>query len=241
MRCGSIHGVVFDAYGTLLNFGVEGMNIAQQAGLTPAEANQVLSCWRQQQVASTWLRNSLDGDHYDPFTKITRDALKFSLLSCGVDIPALEADLMEGFRTASLHEDVLPFLHLISVPKAVLTNGDEAVVSDTLAKRGVEMPVLSASRACSFKPDRAVYQLACEWSSSEASSLVFVSSNAWDAFAASSFGFRVLWVNREATPRVSWPGLEPEWEVPSLVALEGSGNEGGTRTSTAAGGGKGER
>jgi 2-haloacid dehalogenase len=51
-----------------------------------------------------------------------------------------------------------------------------------------------------FKPDARVYRLATEQFSAETADIAFVSSNAWDAFGAHEFGFRVFWANRARQP-----------------------------------------
>jgi hypothetical protein len=49
---------------------------------------------------------------------------------------------------------------------------------------------------------------------------LFVSSNAWDAHAASAFGMRVVWCNRGNLPRERLPG-QPDKEISSLRELPG--------------------
>jgi 2-haloacid dehalogenase len=46
----------------------------------------------------------------------------------------------------------------------------------------------------------------------------FQSSNAWDAFAASDFGMRVVWCNRYGQRRERLPG-QPDFEIRTLAEL----------------------
>jgi 2-haloacid dehalogenase len=48
-----------------------------------------------------------------------------------------------------------------------------------------------------------------------AGAICFFSSNAWDAWAASDFGMRVVWCNRYRQPPENLPG-RPDAEVRSL-------------------------
>ena len=56
--------------------------------------------------------------------------------------------------------------------------------------------MLSVEDVGIFKPDPRVYQLAVDRLGVEAGRICFLSSNAWDAAAASHFGFKVAWINR---------------------------------------------
>ena len=48
--------------------------------------------------------------------------------------------------------------------------------------------------------------------------ILFVSSNAWDAYAASAFGMRVAWCNRYTQRRERLPG-RPDREIRTLAEL----------------------
>ncbi|MDE3116080.1 MAG: haloacid dehalogenase, partial [Pseudomonadota bacterium] len=52
----------------------------------------------------------------------------------------------------------------------------------------------------------------------EARAISFQSSNAWDAYAASAFGMRVVWCNRYGQRPERLPGA-PDREVRSLAEL----------------------
>ena len=51
-----------------------------------------------------------------------------------------------------------------------------------------------------------------------AASVSFQSSNAWDAYAASAFGMRVVWCNRYGQRRERLPGA-PDREIATLAEL----------------------
>ena len=69
-----------------------------------------------------------------------------------------------------------------------------------------------------FKPHRSVYQMAVDKLGVEAGRICFMSSNGWDAAAAATFGFKVVWVNRFSQPQERLPG-DLVTQIDSLSAL----------------------
>jgi 2-haloacid dehalogenase len=63
-----------------------------------------------------------------------------------------------------------------------------------------------------------VYQLAVDRLAVAPSAILFLSSNAWDAYAASAFGLRVVWCNRYGQRREYLPGA-PDREVCTLAEV----------------------
>ncbi len=78
--------------------------------------------------------------------------------------------------------------------------------------------MLSVEEAGIFKPHPSVYQLAVDRLGLEPGAIAFLSSNAWDAYAASAFGMRAVWCNRHGQPRERLPGA-PERQITSLTEL----------------------
>jgi len=66
--------------------------------------------------------------------------------------------------------------------------------------------VLSVEDVGVFKPHKSVYDLVGQHFGCEPAEVLFVSSNGWDAAAASGYGFTTLWVNRAGDPvdRLPW-------------------------------------
>lgn len=67
-------------------------------------------------------------------------------------------------------------------------------------------------------PHPRVYQRAVDRLGVPASAIAFQSSNAWDAYAASAFGMRVVWCNRYNQRRERLPGT-PDREIRTLAEL----------------------
>jgi 2-haloacid dehalogenase len=78
--------------------------------------------------------------------------------------------------------------------------------------------VLSVEEVGVYKPHPKVYQLAIDRLGVPVSAISFQSSNAWDAYAASAFGMRVVWCNRYSQRPERLPGA-PDREVQSLAEL----------------------
>jgi 2-haloacid dehalogenase len=78
--------------------------------------------------------------------------------------------------------------------------------------------VLSVEEVGVFKPHPSVYRLAVDRLGVPAGEIAFQSSNAWDAYAASAFGMRVVWCNRYGQRRERLPGA-PDREVRTLTEL----------------------
>jgi 2-haloacid dehalogenase len=67
-------------------------------------------------------------------------------------------------------------------------------------------------------PDPRRAQLRVDRLVAAAGTILFVSSNAWDAYAASAFGMRVAWCNRYAQRHERLPG-HPDREIGTLAEL----------------------
>jgi 2-haloacid dehalogenase len=78
--------------------------------------------------------------------------------------------------------------------------------------------VISVEDAGVFKPHPRVYTLAIERLGLDRRAISFQSANAWDAYAASAFGMRVVWCNRQGHSRERLPG-GPDFEVKTLAEL----------------------
>jgi 2-haloacid dehalogenase len=78
--------------------------------------------------------------------------------------------------------------------------------------------VLSVEDVGVYKPHPKVYQLAVDRLGIPAAAIAFQSSNAWDAYAASAFGMKVVWCNRYGQRPERLPGV-PARTVKSLAEL----------------------
>jgi 2-haloacid dehalogenase len=219
-----IEACVFDAYGTL--FDVHSA-VAQCRGLFPepeTQADRTSEMWRMKQLQYTWLRG-LQNRHAD-FWQVTGDALDFCLESVlGNPGPSgLREALMNSYLMLHAYPEVLGVLEKLKargLKTAILSNGSPMMLEKVCDISGVGPlmdAVLSVEEVGVYKPHPSVYQLAADRLGVHADRISFQSSNAWDATAASAFGFKVAWCNRFGQARERLPG-EPDAELRTLDEL----------------------
>jgi 2-haloacid dehalogenase len=117
--------------------------------------------------------------------------------------------------------DVLRQLKAAGLKTAILSNGTPAMLDSAVKNAridGLLDIVLSVEEVGVYKPDPLVYQLAVDRLAIPASQISFQSSNAWDAYAASSFGMKVVWCNRYRQRKERLPGT-PDYEIETLAEL----------------------
>jgi 2-haloacid dehalogenase len=214
-----IKACVFDAYGTLFDFAAAARACRDVLG---TDADKLTALWRDKQLQYTWLR-SLAG-HYVDFWQVTGDALDFVLETLGMDRPGLRERLMTLYLTLETFPevpDVLRRLKQGGMRIAILSNGSprmlDAIVTGNKLAPLIDA-VVSVDEVGVYKTHPKVYQLAVERLGVPAATIAFQSSNAWDAYAASAFGMRVVWCNRYGQRRERLPG-SPDCEVKSLAEL----------------------
>jgi 2-haloacid dehalogenase len=215
----SIRACVFDAYGTLFDFGTAAAACADVLG---DRTVALTSLWRDKQLQYSWLRG-LQG-RYAPFRQVTEEALDFALEALGIAEPGLRERLMGLYlRLGTFPEvpEVLRSLRAAGLRTATLSNGSPDMLEAAVRSAGLDSlldAVISVEEVPSFKPDPRVYQLGPDRLGVAAHEILFVSSNGWDAWAASAFGMRVAWCNRAGARRERLPGA-PDREVRSLAEL----------------------
>ena len=219
---GGLHGIkacVFDAYGTLFDFAAAARRCKDVLG---ADVERLTALWRDKQLQYTWLR-AAQGRHAD-FWQVTGDALDFALETLGIDKPGIRDRLMNLYLTLDPFPevaDVLERLKSAGMRTAILSNGSPKMLDAAVRSARLETlldSVLSIEEVGVYKPHPKVYQLAVDRLSVPASAISFQSSNAWDAYAASAFGMKVVWCNRYGQRRERLPGA-PDFEVSSLSEL----------------------
>ena len=214
-----VRACVFDAYGTLFDFA----SAAAACAAAPADRRAALTAlWRDKQLQYSWLR-SLQGRYVD-FWRLTGDALDYALESLGLADAGLRDSSMALYRRLSAFPEVPATLRALrgaGYATAVLSNGSPAMLADAVAAaelEGLFDAVLSVDPLRVFKTDPRVYQYALDRLGLTASEVAFLSSNSWDAHAASDFGLSVVWCNRYRQPRERLPGA-PDFEIHSLAEL----------------------
>jgi 2-haloacid dehalogenase len=214
-----VKACVFDAYGTLFDLVSAARRCADVLG---DRVGPLAALWREKQLSYSWLR-AVQGRHAD-FWQVTGDALDFALETQGIREPGLRDRLMDLYLTLEPFPEVpavLRRLRAAGLKTAILSNGTPAMLEALVAGAGLQDQfdaVLSVEQVGVYKPHPSVYQLALDTLGLPAGAIAFQSSNAWDAFAASAFGMRVVWCNRYGQRPERLPGA-PDREVTSLAEL----------------------
>ena len=197
--------VLFDAYGTLFDVYSVGL-LAEQ--LFPGQGDAVSRLWRDKQIEYTRLvTTSNDGAHYQPFWELTRAGLRYACKRLRLELaPSAEERLMNQYRHLSAfpeNREVLQALKARGVATGILSNGDPEMLGIAVRSAGLEDlldHVLSVDSVRKYKTHPDAYALGPRATGLAVRQIAFVSSNSWDALAATWFGYRTLWVNRSQLP-----------------------------------------
>lgn len=229
---GPIRAVVFDAYGTLFDV----HSVAALADtLFPGRGDALSQAWRAKQLEYSWLRAM--SRRYKPFCDVTRDALRHSAARLGLVLAGDAEDRLMGQygRLAAFPENraALDALRAAGLPLGILTNGNRTMIARSIASAGFDGlfdHVLSSDQVDTFKTTDAIYALAPAAFGCPAGSILFVSSNGWDAIGARWYGYTSFWINRAGLPPEQLD-TEPHFtgarltDVPALLErLSGDGS-----------------
>ena len=189
---------LFDVFGTLLDV----YSVTRRAEeLFAGHGERLAQLWREKQIEYSRLR-TMSG-RYVSFSKVTRDALEYSLQAL-----KLEAQPEDVTRLADEYKRLAPFadvaaalarLHAAGVQLGVLSNGDSEMLETALVNSGLHRYidlVLSADQVRAFKTSPSVYALGPRALKLQPHQITFVSSNCWDACGAAWYGYTSFWVNR---------------------------------------------
>lgn len=197
--------VLFDAYGTLFDVYSVGL-VAEQ--LFPGQGQALSLLWRDKQIEYTRLvTTSNHGAHYQPFWQLTQAGLRYACKRLKLTLtPEAELQLMNQYRHLSAFpeiRDVLQALQARGIVTGILSNGDPEMLG--IAVRSADLEglldhVISVDAVRKYKTHPEAYALGEQATGLRAAHIVFVSSNSWDALAATWYGFQTLWVNRYGLP-----------------------------------------
>lgn len=221
----NIAACVFDAYGTLYDFNSAAARCRVRLG---GKADELSAMWRQKQLQYSWLRSLMGA--YAPFWQVTGEALDVAMRALGLADAKLRTDLMDCYRDIDPFPEVpgvLAHLKEKGMRLAILSNGSPDMLA-AAAKHAKLDAILEASLSVDavkiYKPDRRVYQLACDHFGVAPARIAFFSSNGWDAHGAQHFGFPTAWLNRTVQPRENLPGAPMHEcktlaDIPTLLGL----------------------
>ena len=220
---------IFDAYGTLFDVAAAAREVAAEPGQEQfAKVWQKLATdWRLKQLQYTWLRALADA--HTNFWEVTQNGLDWALEANDLNDPKLRERLLALYWELSAYPEVpamLGSLKAAGLNTAILSNGSPDMLDGAVQSAGlgdVLDDVLSVEDVGIFKPHKSVYQMVLDRFDCALDEVLFVSSNGWDAAAASGFGFHTVWANRAGEPvdRLPWKPdniLSDLTKVPELAA-----------------------
>ncbi len=208
---------LFDAYGTLFDV----YSVAQLAEqLFPGHGAAISVVWRDKQIEYTRIvTTSNHGAHYRPFSELTRAALVYAIKKVAdaahISKSAGQFDFENGKKIEQLvrqynhltaypeNREVLLALKARGIQTGILSNGDPGMLNAVVASSGladVLDHVISVHPVRKFKTHPEAYALGEAACGLPAAKIAFVSSNSWDALAATWYGYLTLWVNRQNMP-----------------------------------------
>ena len=210
----SIKAIVFDAYGTLYD-------IQSVAAVTedtfPDYGDIITQIWRIKQLEYSWLR-SLMG-RYESFASITRDSLAYTLRVLGLSYePEAFERIIDKYLHLELYPDAISALDAMADRKlAILSNGSPDMLGALVRNSGLERVLaatISVDATRIFKPSPQAYSLIESTLAIPPASVLFVSSNPWDACGAKAFGLNVAWIERVTPEAMALACVESETIAP---------------------------
>jgi 2-haloacid dehalogenase len=202
----TVRVAVFDAYGTLFDVHAA---VGRHAARLGERAAAVSALWRAKQLEYSWILSQTGA--YEDFWALTGRALDHALAAHGIaDAEELREGLLSAYRRLDAWPDAAPALGALraaGIGTAILSNGQPGMLADAVEAAGLGAlldAVLSVDPLRRYKPHPSVYALATELFRCQPHEIAFVSGNAWDAYGAARFGFRVHWLNRGGQPAEYW-------------------------------------
>ena len=202
--------ILFDAYGTLFDVYSVGL-LAEQ--LFPGHGTALSQVWRDKQIEySRLVTTSNHGAHYRPFWDLTRAALVYAVKRLvpeqagKPDFDSRIDQLMNQYRSLSAFPEnraVLQQIKDAGLVTGILSNGDPAMLDLAVKSAGLGGlldHVISVDPVRLYKTAPEAYALGEQATGLRARQIGFVSCNAWDALAATWYGYQTLWVNRYQLP-----------------------------------------
>ncbi len=212
--------VLFDAYGTLLDVYSVG---ALAESLFPNQGAALAVLWRDKQIEYTRLvTTSNEGAFYQDFWALTRASLRYACKRLKLDVSAAseEALMQQYLQLTPFPENVqvLEALKAKGIATGILSNGSPHMLGAAVRHAkldGLLDHVLSVDGLRQYKTSPKAYALGASTLQLPASYILFVSCNAWDALAATWFGYQTLWINRYNLPFEEL-GTEPSYTGKTL-------------------------
>ena len=221
---------VFDAYGTLFDVGAAARQAASEPDFSAIKDDWMALAehWRLKQLQYSWLRAVADA-HTD-FWEVTQNGLDWALEKTGhAGDAALRERLLALYWELQAYPEVPQMLAALKaggMNTAILSNGSPEMLDGAVQSAGIGEVLdisLSVQSVGIFKPYARVYDLVGGHFGCAKEEVLFVSSNGWDAAAATGYGFTTAWVNRSGEPmdRLPWTPAHVLSDLTGIPTLAG--------------------
>ncbi|NLH81411.1 MAG: haloacid dehalogenase type II [Phyllobacteriaceae bacterium] len=210
---------VFDGYGTLFDVHAA---VRRHADTVGPEGQLLSALWRAKQLEYSWMLTMMG--RYRDFWSLTEEALDYAFDRVPEANRASRTALLDAYWKCDVFSDVpevLKQLKLRGAKLVVLSNGTTAMLEAACRSGGIDDVVdeiISVEEVKVYKPDPRVYDLVTTRHRCFPDVVSFQSSNRWDAAGATAFGFRSVWINRNALPE-EYHDFRPAAVLPSLDGL----------------------
>ena len=215
-----IRAVMFDAFGTLIDTGRDVLiHVAravcqdERPGLPP------------EKLLERWDRYFFGAD-YDEFQNLevtTEDSLAKAMADFGIDAePRPYVEMLERMWShARAYPEAAPVLaRMDGLPRAVVSNADDAFLKDILRKNGLTFDhVVTSEGVRAYKPRARIFEVALERLRAEPEQVLHVGDSLTaDVEGAGRLGIRTVWVNRSGLVRAA-SDPRPDHEMADLTPL----------------------
>ncbi len=215
-----IRAVTFDAFGTLIDTGrdvlihvARAVCVDHRPGLPP------------EKLLETWDRYffGAEQEEFQTLEDTTEDSLAKAMGDFGIEgetRPYIEM-LERMWQNAKAFPETSRILARVDgLPRAVVSNADDAFLKGLLRKNGLSFDhIITSESVRSYKPRPRIFEVALDLLCAEPAEVVHVGDSLTaDVEGASRLGMRTVWVNRTGVERgASDP--RPDHEIADLVPL----------------------
>ncbi len=215
-----IRAVTFDAFGTLIDTGRDVLIHVARAVCQDHRPSLA-----PEKLLETWDRYFFNAE-YDDFQNLvttTEDSLAKTMADYGMEgDPRPYIEMLERMwsHAKAYPEAARVLARMDGLPRAVVSNADDAFLKDILAKNGLTFDaVITSEGARAYKPRARIFEIALARLGAEPEQVVHVGDSLTaDVEGAGRLGIRTVWVNRAGVVRgASDP--KPDHEISDLTPL----------------------
>ncbi len=215
-----IRAVSFDAFGTLIDTGRDVLIHVARAVCQDHSADLP-----PETLLEVWDRYFFGADHeqFQNLAETTEDSLARAMADFGIEAepqPYIEM-LVRMWSNAKAYPEAARVLARVDgLPRAVVSNADDAFLKDLLRKNGLVFDhVITSEAVRAYKPRARIFEIALDRLRVEPNQLVHVGDSLTaDVEGAGRLGIRTVWVNRHGLVRGA-TDPRPDREMPDLTPL----------------------